>query len=89
MAKQVLDRIGSDIREVTRLLTDSSSNEDVCLRKLESSIVHFDSISNMLDPAMSSHVKQSLCSLRDELQTATAVNTDRTSFRAERPLTGK
>jgi hypothetical protein len=76
MANQVLDRISYDVREILRLVTDSRNNEDVCLTKLESSIVHFNSISHLLDTSTCSSVEQSLFALRDELRAAKDVTVD-------------
>jgi len=89
MPHQILDRISSDIREIMRLLRDSNSNTDVCLQKLESAIVHFNSIRHLLDPLRRASVEQSLFALRDELRATPNLNADRTCYCAERPLNGK
>jgi len=88
-ANAVLNRVSNTVRAVTRLMTTTSANREVCLSKVDNCLAHISSIRGVLNDADIDAVEASLHAMRSELVATNAQTAvDSTSYRADRPLTG-
>ena len=88
-ANAVLSRISNTVRAVTRLMTMTNANREVCLSKVDSCLAHINDIRGVVNDADIDAVEASLHAMRRELEAIDAQSAvENTSYRADRPLTG-
>lgn len=68
VADEILSGIASNVREITRLMSVDNSNKTLCLSKVDSCIVHLNSIRGVVSADHVLSVEGSLRSLRGQLE---------------------
>ena len=91
-AEVVLEAIKRHIREVVRLMQNNIANKDRCLTITDQSLSRLESLREVVDAEHASVVRDSLCTLRSEVNaaqdTADGAGSTEFSYAAERPLFG-
>ena len=91
----ILDAVATNVREITRLMTNDASNKVICLQKIDRCLSNLTSITAALEIDRITAMVDSLFALRNEVMSeAVSATIDTTapsssqSYCAERPLSG-